>query len=81
MTFIYDTGSTFLWVPLNNCSGCHTTNLYTPAGSFSTNNEADSITYGSGSVSGTVFTDNVRATTDTAAVNIRKLESNHVFKA
>ena len=70
MTFIYDTGSTYLWVPLNNWSAWHTTNLYTPSGSFSTSGTRDSITYGSGSVSGVQFTDNVRVTSGGTAVNL-----------
>ena len=74
MTFIYDTGSTFLWVPLSNCSDCHTDNLYNEDSSntFSTSGVEDSITYGKGSVAGIVFTDNVKATTSTSAVNMRK---------
>ena len=72
MTFIFDTGSTTLWVPLSNCS-CHTTNLYTAAGSFSTNGTRSTIIYGSGTVSGIVATDNIRATSGGTAVNIKML--------
>jgi len=73
MTFIYDTGSSFLWVPLANCSCSHNPTKYTPAGSFSTDGTRDSITYGSGYVEGVVFTDNVRAVSGGTAVNLRML--------
>jgi hypothetical protein len=29
LTFIYDTGSSYLWVPLNNCTCSYATNKYT----------------------------------------------------
>ena len=72
MTFIFDTGSTYLWVPLSNCSW-HTSNLYTPAGSFSTSGSRSTITYGSGSVGGVLCTDNVRAQSSGTAVNMKML--------
>ena len=49
MTFTYDTGSDYLWFPLNNCSGWQGSNLYTPTSTFSTNGTADGITYLDGS--------------------------------
>ena len=70
MTFIYDTGSDYLWVPLNNCTQCYTTNLYTPTSTFQTSGNADSIVYGSGSVSGVVATDQISATSGGANLTL-----------
>lgn len=72
MTFIYDTGSTFLWLPLNNCTSCPTNNLYTPTSTFSSNGEKDGIVYGSGSVNGTLATDIIALTPDTPSLPTSK---------
>lgn len=74
MTFIYDTGSTYLWVPLSNCTGCHTTNLYTPASSFTTANQNDFIQYGAGRVEGVIAEDVISVTADTPLIRTSKLE-------
>lgn len=48
MTFIYDTGSDYLWIPLNNCSNWGGTK-YTPSSTFTTNGTRDGIYYLDGS--------------------------------
>lgn len=72
MTFIYDTGSSYLWVPLNNCTCSYATNKYTPSGSWTTSGQTDTIVYGSGSVVGVKAEDNVRATSAGNAVKMSK---------
>lgn len=74
MTFIYDTGSTYLWMPLSNCTGCHTTNLYTPASTFTTSNQNDFIQYGSGRVEGVIAEDSIAVTADTPLIRSSKLD-------
>jgi hypothetical protein len=72
MTFIYDTGSTTLWLPLEACAGCPSTNKYTPTSTYINSGTAATINYASGSVSGTYATENVRLLTSLAAVNMSK---------
>jgi hypothetical protein len=57
---IYDTGSSDLWLPSIECSTCSGHNLYNSSQSstYIDNDETFSITYGSGSVSGDIATDN-----------------------
>jgi hypothetical protein len=59
MTFIFDTGSEWLWVPLDTCSSCQL-DVYTPTESFKDSKQKHTITYGSGTVKGTIATDEVR---------------------
>ena len=55
MNMVMDTGSSWLWVPLQNCSGCPN-DLYTPDGGDSVSSTPEQIVYGSGNVTGTQFT-------------------------
>lgn len=71
-TFIFDTGSTWLYVPLSDCQNCHTENLHSKGETFSTQNISDMIVYGSGSVSGIIFNDEVRATQEAPGVDLCK---------
>jgi hypothetical protein len=73
MTFVYDTGSTTLWLPLEACAGCSSTNRkYTPTSTYIDSGTAATINYAQGSVSGTYATENVRLLTSLAAVNMSK---------
>lgn len=60
LTLIYDTGSSYLWVPLDNCTCSYATNKYT-INSDTTTGGRDSITYALGSTNGVIMTDVVRA--------------------
>lgn len=73
MSFIYDTGSTHLWVPLNNCTGCQSDNLYSPTSTFESTGEDGEIVYGSGNVSGEIAYDVVSLTSDTESIKTSKL--------
>jgi len=66
-TFIWDTGSTLLWIPLNNCSSCPSSNKHTPSGSWSNTGVRYTITYAVGEVSGVVANDNVYLTSSSGA--------------
>jgi len=48
MRFIYDTGSSWLWVPLKECTGCPTNNLYDKSlsSSFMEARESKELFYG-----------------------------------
>jgi hypothetical protein len=72
MTFIYDTGSTTLWFPLNTCTGCPSTNKYTPTNTYSNTNTPATINYAAGAVAGTYATENIRLLTTLSAVNMSK---------
>lgn len=72
MTFIYDTGSTYLWFPTTGCNDCHTTNLYDPTSTYESTGTTDDITYGSGFVAGVVAYDNIRATEGGTPVRMSK---------
>jgi hypothetical protein len=56
MKFIYDTGSSWLWIPLSECSGCPQANLYnnTQSLSFEASNTLKELFYGKGYVKGTI---------------------------
>lgn len=72
MSFIYDTGSTYLWLPLSNCTGCPSGNLYSPASTFENTGTRDSIQYGSGYVEGVVGYEVVAPTQSTTAIRTSK---------
>lgn len=72
MTFNYDTGSTTLWIPLDSCTDCPSTNKYTPTATYTNSGTPGSITYAKGFVSGNYATENIRLTTDLPAVNMSK---------
>jgi hypothetical protein len=74
MTFVYDTGSTYLWVPLQNWSSWPSNNKYTPTSTFVDTTTSDSIQYGSGSVVGTIAIDDVAITSSTRSILTRKLQ-------
>lgn len=61
MTFLLDTGSSYFWFPLVNCTQCYTTNLYDPSGvsTFVATTTSGEVSYGSGNVSGKVATEDV----------------------
>jgi len=73
MTFIFDTGSEWLWVPLDSCSNCRAETKYTPAPSFEDTGKAHNISYVSGKVEGSIASDEVRTQLDDPAVNMRLL--------
>ena len=56
MKFIYDTGSSWLWVPITQCSGCPTNNLFDTSKSRTLLDlgESKELFYGRGYVNGTV---------------------------
>jgi len=58
---IFDTGSSNLWVPANNCTDCGSKPKFNPSASstYHSNGEAFNIRYGSGPVSGFVGEDDV----------------------
>lgn len=62
LKFVFDTGSTQLWVPMAGCYGCATLNKYTPTADYESLNISDSISYAIGYVSGKIFQDVVRFT-------------------
>ncbi|CAI2364541.1 unnamed protein product [Moneuplotes crassus] len=72
-TFIWDTGSTLLWTPLNNCSSCPSTNKYTPASSYSSTGTRHIINYLSGQVVGDVANDKVYITSSSGPVTMELL--------
>jgi len=72
MTFIYDTGSTHLWVPMANCSSCPN-NKYTATSTFVDTNSRDTIQYGSGRVEGSIAVDDVAITRDQPSIRSSKL--------
>mmetsp|Transcript_23955 Transcript_23955/g.26595 ORF Transcript_23955/g.26595 Transcript_23955/m.26595 type:complete len:257 (-) Transcript_23955:375-1145(-) len=74
LDFVWDTGSSMLWVPLNSCSGCPSgSTKYTAPASYVPNGVTHTINYASGSVSGNMATDDVRLLTTLGAVNMRIL--------
>lgn len=73
MNFIWDTGSTLLWVPLNNCSSCPSSTKYTPAASYATTGQSYTITYAVGQVSGGLANDQVRLNATTNPITMGKL--------
>ena len=62
MSLIFETMNTTTYIPLNNWTDCHTSNKYTPSGSFTTSGSRDSISVYRGTATGVKFTDNIRAT-------------------
>ncbi|CAI2365800.1 unnamed protein product [Moneuplotes crassus] len=72
-TFIWDTGSTLLWTPLNNCSSCPSSNKYTPASSYSSTGTRYTINYLSGQVVGDVANDKVHVTSSSGPVTMELL--------
>ena len=74
-TFIWDTGSSILWVPLANCTGCPSTNKYTTAPSYVSTGVANNITYAQGSVSGILANDQVKLLSTTPAVTMGKIST------
>lgn len=61
MKFIYDTGSSWLWVPLKECNGCPTNNLYdrSKSNSLIDLGESKELFYGRGYVNGSIVQDDV----------------------
>jgi len=74
MTFIWDTGSTMLWLPLSNCSSCPSTNKYSPNISYVSTGQPFNIAYVSGSVAGTIATEDVHVLSGGDSVNMSKLK-------
>ena len=60
-TLVYDTGSSWLWIPNQNCSGCPTRNTFDSEGSttYQTEGVRKTLSYGKGQVEGIIATDNV----------------------
>ena len=58
---MYDTGSSWLWIPETGCSGCPNSNRFDSATStsYSTDNVAKDLYYGKGQASGIIATDDV----------------------
>lgn len=58
---IYDTGSSNLWLPSSQCSGCYGKNTYdsTSSHTYKKNGTEFKIQYGSGPVAGFLSSDNV----------------------
>jgi cathepsin D len=58
MTFIFDTGSSWIWVPSTVCTGCKKARFNTSSTkNLTRTNKTYSITYGIGSVYGNLSTD------------------------
>ncbi|CAI2365445.1 unnamed protein product [Moneuplotes crassus] len=72
-TFIWDTGSTLMWTPLNVCSSCPSTNKYTPASSYSSTGTRSIVKYLSGQVAGDVANDKVYVTSSLGHVTMELL--------
>jgi hypothetical protein len=79
MRFIYDTGSSWMWVPIKGCKGCPTGNLLdsTLSTSFIDSTSAKELFYGKGYVNGTISFDIVSATGEIKqGVNLKLLAVN-----
>ena len=72
MKFIYDTGSTWLWVPRKGCIGCPSTNFFDLSQSQILN-KTESLMYGQGQVNGTHFLDEVRLCVECSPVQGKML--------
>ncbi|CAI2364125.1 unnamed protein product [Moneuplotes crassus] len=72
-TFLWDTGSTLMWIPLNNCSSCPSTNKYTPASSYSSTGTRHTINYGSAQVEGDVANEKVYISSSSVPVTMELL--------
>lgn len=74
LTFIFDTGSEWLWAPTDACSNCREeTTKYKPSASFKPTGTQHSIIYLSGSVRGDVGVDVVRVTEGGDPINMNLL--------
>lgn len=72
LSFIYDTGSSYLWVPLESCAWNYTANKFQIAPELFATATAETIFYGSGNATGVQLTEQVAATSDTKSVSVRK---------
>ena len=75
LNFIYDTGSSWLWVPKKDCEGCPSSNYFDSENS-ETYNPQDlylQLHYGKGSVKGYIFEDQV-SLSESSTVVMRMLE-------
>lgn len=59
---LFDTGSSWLWVPDTTCEACQAHHTFNPAlsSTYQTNKEYIHLEYGKGSCSGFISTDNAR---------------------
>lgn len=60
-SFIFDTGSGWLWVPASNCTQCHKSKKFNESKSstYSSTGERNNLYYGKGSASGIISTETV----------------------
>ena len=61
LNFVYDTGSSWLWFPTQDCNGCPTKKHFNPANSVTYNETTDykELFYGKGHVTGKIIYDTV----------------------
>lgn len=61
LTFIFDTGSSWLWLPSTDCTSCHNSKQFDPSASttFNTTGFELNLQYGKGSASGVISSDTV----------------------
>jgi hypothetical protein len=69
MTFVVDSGSSWLWVPSVACSQCKKATAFnqTLSSTFNGTTKTQNVTYGIGSISGTESGDTVSLTSDGTA--------------
>jgi hypothetical protein len=61
LTFVFDTGSSWLWLPSTNCTACHNSTQFDPFASttFNTTGIELDLQYGQGNASGVISSDTV----------------------